>query len=101
MLVSADVQELLSALVADLDSVAAALELAAERPHELALGVKHEDRRVPLQIRATLVNHVQVADFVDRYIVRRLPRVFFWQLRPVVHHLKPMLALAHHDLLGL
>jgi hypothetical protein len=51
------------------------------------LGIKHEDRRMILLARVTFVDHIQIARLVEGDVVRGLPGVFVWQLRPVVQHL--------------
>ena len=92
LLVRGHVQELLPVLVADFQTVSAALELLTERPHIAALGVKHEDRRMLGQVLATFVDDVQKPVTVDRHVVRGLPGEFGRQLGPIVDDLVPMIS---------
>ena len=96
-LITGDVEEFFAALVVDFEAVAAALKLLAERADEFAVVVEHEDRRVILLILVPFVDHVQVAGFVERDVVRRLPRVLVRQLRPVVQRFVFVFAFTQDD----
>ena len=98
LLVAGDVEELLAALGADFQAVAAALELVAEGAHELALGIKDEDGRVAGLVLAALVDDVEEAVAIDGDVVGGLPGVFVGQLGPVVLHLVTVLARADDEL---
>ena len=93
-LVAADVEKLLVALLADLDSVAAPLEFAAEAANEFSGGIEDEDRGVILLVLVPLVDHVEIARGVDGDVVRGLPGVFVGELREVVADAKGVAALA-------
>ena len=83
-LVGADVQELFAAFFADLDAVAAALELLSERADELAGLVEDEDRGMVDEVFPAFMDDVEQAGTVDGDVVGDLPTVFGRELREVV-----------------
>jgi len=99
-LIPADVEKLLAALAADLDAMAAPLKLAAEGPHKHTLRIKHEDRRMILQLSAALVDHVEVAAAIESHVVGGLPGEAVGELGEVVLHAEGVLALAQNRLTG-
>ena len=94
MLVGADIEELVVALLADLDAVPTALELLAKAADVFAGVVENEDRRMIFQLLAPLVDDIDIGLGIHSHIVRGLPGELIGQLQPVVQHLVTMLALA-------
>ena len=84
VLIGGDVEELLRALGADFDAVAAALELAAEGADEFADGIKNEDAGVILDVGIPFVHHVEVLPGIDGNVMSGLPGEFVGELGEVV-----------------
>ena len=61
MLVGADIEEFLAAFLADLDAVAAALELSAEAADVFAGWIEDEDGGVVFEFLASLVDDLDIA----------------------------------------
>jgi hypothetical protein len=75
----------------------AALKLAAERPHVLAIRIKHENGRMIGPFPVALVNHVEIAGSIDRHIMGRLPGELVGQLRPIVQYFIAVGTTAEND----
>src|SRR4051812_21152222 len=79
------------------EAVTATLELVAERADKLSVRIENENGRVVLLVFVALVDHVQVACFVEGHVVCRLPRVLLRQLWPVVQRFVLVLTAAEND----
>lgn len=96
-LVAGDVEELFAIFLVHFEAVAAALEFLAEGADVFALGIEHENGGVVLLILVAFVDHIQIAGFVERHVVRSLPGELVGQLRPIVFDFVLVLALAQDD----
>ncbi len=92
LVVSADVQEVLSPFIADFQAMPTAVELFAEGPDELTLGIEDENRGIIREIDFAFVDDIQIAIAIEGDIVRRHPAVFVGKLGEVVQHFVLMLA---------
>src|SRR5437660_2402172 len=94
LLISGNVEELLIPFRANFKSVAATLKLPAERADELSLFVKNKNGWVFLQVLAPFMDDVQQPRGINGDVMRRLPRIFVRQLRPIMQHFVLMLPAA-------
>src|SRR5262249_10150232 len=95
----AQVEELLAALLADVDAVAAGIITLAERTDVFALGIE-DDNRIHRGSIESLMLDVDEAFLVDGDAVRRVPADVAKQLAPVVDALVAILALTDDGFFG-